>query len=32
MEQVIEILKYMEISLIMADILLVMILVTNGKK
>ena len=32
MEQVIEILKYMEISLIMADVLLVMILVTNGKK
>lgn len=32
MEQVIEILKYIEISLIMADVLLVMILVTNGKK
>lgn len=32
MEQIIEILKYMEISLILADVLLVMILVTNGKK
>ena len=32
MEQVIEILKYIEISLVMADVLLVMILVTNGKK
>ena len=32
MEQVIEMLKYVETSLILADVLLVLILVTGGKK
>lgn len=32
MEQVIEMLKYIETSLIIADVLLVLILVTGGKR